>query len=68
LPRRPCMVIGLGIAVFGGVAILVVSSRGPIDGLVGWGVFSAILIYTSGRAAVGILKRELRRMKSGSAT
>ncbi len=43
------MLVGLGIALLGGVGILVVSSRGPIDGLIGLGVGSTLLIYLSGR-------------------
>ena len=60
------MLVGLAVALVGGVAILAVSDRGPTDGLVGWGVGTAVLIFTSGRVAIGLLKREIRQARGGS--
>jgi hypothetical protein len=47
----------------GGVGILVVSDRGHVDGLVIWGMMSAALVFTSGRSAIAILKREVQRLR-----
>jgi hypothetical protein len=61
------MFVGLGIGLLGGVAMLLVTDRGgPMDGAVFWGVFTAVLIFSSGRTAIGLLKRDLRQARGGS--
>jgi len=58
------MIIGLAIALFGGLAIVAVSNDAKTVSLVIWGIGSAFLIFTTGRTAIVMLKGELRRLQS----
>jgi hypothetical protein len=57
------MMIGMGISLFGAVAILVLSIDKGVS-LVMWGAGSAFLIVSAGRTAIAKLKDELRRLQS----
>ena len=55
------MFVGLAIAIIGGLATVIFSPRGSVDGLVFWGVGSAFLIFSAARVVIGILKQEIRQ-------
>ena len=63
LAAEVAMLAGLIIAVIGGICILIFSERGPVDGLVFWGVLASVLVFTSGRSAIAMLKREVERLR-----
>jgi hypothetical protein len=60
------MIVGMGIALFGGLAILAVSKLELVVGFVSWGMGSAFIIFTAGRTAIGNLKRDLKNTQTGS--